>query len=156
MRTKLVNLKHIGLDKQCGYWSSFENILSRLHAVMLEDILFTDSNFALSEAIGNLEGILTNYEENSPRRKTLWFVIEQLKLLKSSQLRYSNEMLIVAFTLYTASPHTYRDIRKNGLFILSHQKYLQHLVSSCNLNSPALSSGLVNYLKIRRIFFFFF
>ena len=137
-KEKIINLNSFGVGHFGQHWSSFENILSRLNAMTpnhYKEFLCSNNLNIIKDSIEILENILDSYEENSPKRKTLWFIVEQLKLLTSTQIRYSNEMLIVAFSLYTGSPHLFRNMGKYGLFTLPHPKYLQKLVASCNLIS---------------------
>jgi hypothetical protein len=84
------------------------------------------------------------YDPNVSSR--LQFLREQISLLFKSQMRYSAEVLIIAFRFFAISASVYRRLRSTVLS-LPHVSYLKRLSSVFSLSGELNDSSHCEYLK---------
>jgi hypothetical protein len=85
-----------------------------------------------------------DYDPNVSSR--LQFLREQISLLFKSQMRYSAEVLIIAFRFFAISASVYRRLRSTVLS-LPHVSYLKRLSSVFSLSGELNDSSHCEYLK---------
>lgn len=131
-------------------WSQLENILNR-YKNKHDDNSTTELLPLISSIkikLSDLQDIIVQndiYDANT--EKQLSFLIEQFSLIFSKSKKYSVNMIVWSFMVFTQSSSCYSAIRETGSIILPHKKYLQLLSSSFNI-SPESTSQNSHFLNM--------
>ena len=133
----------LGSKLICDTYSKLENLLTAVNNLEGKDV-------SIKEKINHIQGIIKECSEHcdeSRMKVGLNFINEQLKLLISSQLRYSVDTLVFACSFFYSFPAAYRFLRDMEIIVLPHPSYLKTYNLS-NINSD-VNGPLKKYLQIK-------
>ena len=147
IRISVKRILHICKSGKIERLSDVTNILAFLNSCADSPRPIEDT---LEDYASRLEEILESSECSASLSLKLFFLTEQLKLLKGSPQsnRYSTSFLWTAITWQKTSPALYKLMREDRLFTLPCPSYLKQISNSFSLES-GLSKATVAYLGER-------
>ena len=136
-------VQHICKNSKIERVSDVQNILAFLRN--LDDVKKEDQVY---RCLQQLDRILEEEDEDSPRAKKLAFIRSQLALVYSQQPRYSSSFIWTSLTWMKTAPALYKMLLQDGQLSLPSLSYLKRVSSAFSLES-GLSTDVIAYLQTR-------
>ena len=142
-----VDLEWCLQDGVLSCWTHFESLLGFYNAssYSFEDLSPFDQINYYCHGLEKVSEVVDEQTDDSVKEKLLFFV-EQLRLLLSKRNRYSTEMLLWSFHIYTANKKAYNLLRDTAM-TLPHASYLQRISSVFSVDSGLGSETQEAYLR---------
>lgn len=110
-------------------WSQLENLLARYKEENFDSTTIHLSTF-IENARKGLKMLEENLEEETKENQRVQFLSEELELIFMSPKRYSINIIIWSFMIYSFSSPAYSAIRNTENIVMPHLKYMKQLSSS--------------------------
>ena len=139
--------KHIIVDDQVSTVSDLANLLALVKSKIIEtDEHIDDCEELISQAIDKL---VLSKEVSDDLDMQIDFLIEQLRLLLISPKghRFSNNLIVLSYTLFATSSTSYETLRKSRFLTLPSIRQLRNIAN--RLGVDILNNNCKNYLSNR-------
>ena len=116
-------------------WDLFSSLCGAYFHVDEQKTFFSDSIDCVITYISHISSLLDDEDDTEGiRREKLKLISEQLELMKSNVKRYTPDLLLWAFQLFTSHRKTYNFVR-DSVLTLPHLRYLTKLSTSFSMDT---------------------